>query len=72
MLCKTTDTSILILLLLQAELGIRSRRKFYHMCQLFIGCRGLERTRFYRRVKYLIPLLKLIRLALTNQIPKLQ
>ena len=39
-LCKTTDTSILILLLLQAELGIRSQHKSYRMCQLFIGSRG--------------------------------
>src|SRR5699024_3255627 len=69
-LCKTKDSSILVLLFLQVELGIRSQRKFYRMCQLFIGSSGLERTRFYRRTKYLLPLFKLIRQALTKRIPK--
>ena len=40
------------------------------MCQLFIGSSGLERTRFYRRTKYLLPLFKLIRQALTKRISK--
>ena len=69
-LCKTKDSSILVLLFLQVELGIRSQRKFYRMCQLFIGSSGLERTRFYRRTKYLLPLFKLIRQALTKRISK--
>ncbi|CQR25183.1 transposase [Streptococcus varani] len=55
-----SDISILVLLVLQAEVGIKSQRKFYRICQLFIGDTGLVRTRFYRRARYLIPLLKLI------------
>lgn len=62
--CKISDCSVLVLLLLQVELGIKSQRCFY---QLFLVKTGLERTRFYRRAHYLIPLLKLIHQGMTEQ-----
>ena len=65
--CKVSDVSILILLVLQAQLGMKSQRKFYRMCQLFMRSKGLERTRFFRRARYLIPLLKLIHQWMTRQ-----
>lgn len=34
-LSKVSDESILVLLVLQAELGIKSQRHFYRICQLF-------------------------------------
>ncbi|EFR43442.1 transposase, IS4 family [Streptococcus pseudoporcinus LQ 940-04] len=37
------------------------------MCQLFIGDTGLGRTRFYRRARYLIPLLKMIQQWMNQQ-----
>lgn len=58
--CKVSDISILVLVALQAELGINSQRKFYRICHIFIGETGLERTRFYLGACYLIPLLKVI------------
>lgn len=36
---KVSDQSLLVLLILQAELGIQSQRHFYRICQLFpCGC----------------------------------
>ncbi|EHI75204.1 transposase [Streptococcus criceti] len=65
--CKVSDSSILVLLVLQAELGIKSQRRFYRLCQVFLVTTGLERTRFYRRARYLIPLLKRIHQGMTSQ-----
>lgn len=65
--CKVNDDTILVLLVLQAELGIKSQRRFYQLCQVFLVTTGLERTRFYRRARYLIPLLKRIHQGMTSQ-----
>lgn len=65
--CKVNDDAILVLLVLQAELGIKSQRRFYQLCQVFLVTTGLERTRFYRRARYLIPLLKRIHQGMTSQ-----
>lgn len=67
-LCKVSDIQILTALLFQSELGITSQRHFYRIYQYLVGGVLLERTRFYRRAKYLIPLLKLIRQKLTASI----
>ena len=50
-LAKVSDESILILLLLQAELGITSQRHFYSICHLFPGGQLVERSHFNRRSK---------------------
>lgn len=50
-LSKVSDHSSLVLLLLQAELGIKSQRHFYRICQLFPCGRLLERSRFNRRTR---------------------
>ena len=60
-LSKVSDESLLVLLLLQAELGIRSQRHFYRICQLFPCGRLLERSRFNRRARQLIWLVQVIR-----------
>ncbi|MGG6795402.1 UNVERIFIED_CONTAM: IS982 family transposase, partial [Streptococcus canis] len=62
-LSKVSDESLLVLLLLQAELGIRSQRHFYRICQLFPCGRLLERSRFNRRARQLIWLVQVIRQA---------
>lgn len=67
-LSKVSDESLLVLLLLQAELGIKSQRHFHRICQLFPYGRLLERSRFNRRSRQLIWLLQLIRQAMNNQI----
>ena len=59
---------MLVLLLLQAELGIKSQRHFYRICQLFSCGRLLERSRFNRRTRQLIWLVQIIRQALNAQI----
>ena len=35
-LSKVSDQSLLVLLLLQAELGIKSQRHFYRICQFWL------------------------------------
>ncbi len=55
-------------MLLQAELGITSQRRFYRICHLFFGHNLLERSRFNRRTKQLILLVQLIRQALSGAI----
>ncbi len=50
-LAKVSDESLLVLLLLQAELGITSQRRFYRICHLFFGHNLLERSRFNRRTR---------------------
>ena len=67
-LSKVSDESLLVLLLLQAELRIKSQRHFHRICQLFPCGRLLERSRFNRRSRQLIWLLQLIRQAMNNQI----
>lgn len=46
---KVSDESLLVLLLLQAELGMTSQRHFYNICHLFPCGQLLERSRFNRR-----------------------
>ncbi|SNV36196.1 Transposase, IS4 [Streptococcus acidominimus] len=67
-LAKVSDESLLVLLLLQAELGITSQRRFYRICHLFFGRNLLERSRFNRRTKQLICLVQLIRQPLSEAI----
>ena len=67
-LSKVSDESLLVLLLLQAELGIKSQRHFHRICQLFPCGQMLERSRFNRRSRQLIWLLQLIRQAMNDQI----
>lgn len=67
-LVKVSDTSLLVLLLLQAELGITSQRHFYKICRLFPCGRLLERSRFNRRSRQLIGLVQLIRKAMNEMI----
>ena len=65
-LSKVSDESLLVLLLLQSELGIKSQRHFYRICQFFPCGRLLERSRFNRRARQLIWLL--ITCLMSNQI----
>ncbi len=67
-LAKVSDESLLVLLLLQAELGITSQRYFYSICHLFPCGQLLERSRFNRRSKQLIWLVQFIRKALNDMI----
>ena len=67
-LSKVSDQSLLVLLLLQAELGITSQRHFYRICQLFPCGRLLERSRFNRRARQLIWLVQMIRQAMNARI----
>ncbi len=68
-LAKVSDESLLVSLLIQAELGITSQRRFYRICHLFFGHNLLERSRhFNRRTKQLIWLVQLIRQALSGAI----
>lgn len=67
-LVKVSDESLLVLLLLQAELGITSQRRFYRICHLFFGHNLLERSRFNRRTGQLIWLVQLIRQAMNRKI----
>ena len=48
-------------MLFQAEIGMKSQRRFYQLICNFFGFTGLERSRFYLRARYLTPLLRLIR-----------
>ncbi len=59
--CKVSDIAILTMMLFQAEIGIKSQRKFYRIYQLLAGSSQLERSRFNRRCRYLVPLFQLIR-----------
>ncbi|HEL2431606.1 IS982 family transposase [Streptococcus suis] len=68
-LVKVSDESILVLLLLQAELGMTSQRHFYTICHLFPYGQLLERSRFNRRSKQLIWLVQLIRKAMSEMLP---
>lgn len=60
--CNVSDVSILTLMLFQTEIGMKSQRRLEQfICGVF-EFTGLERNRFYRHVRYLTPLLQLIRL----------
>lgn len=67
-LSKVSDESLLVLLLLQAELGIKSQRHFYRICQLFPCGHLLERSRLNRRARQLIWLVQVIRQAMNTHI----
>lgn len=67
-LSKVSDQSLLVLLILQAELGIKSQRHFYRICQLFPCGRLLERSRFNRQARQLIWLVQVIRQAMNTRI----
>lgn len=60
-LAKVSDEALLVLLLLQAKLGMTSQRHFYTICHLFPCGQLLGRSRFNRRSKQLIWLVQLIR-----------
>lgn len=68
-LAKVFDESILVLLVIQAELGITSQRHFYKICRLISCGTLLERSRFNRRARQLIWIFQLIRQAMNGQIP---
>jgi len=51
-LAKVSDEALLVLLLLQAELGITSQRHFYTICHPFPCGQLLERSRFNLRSKH--------------------
>jgi hypothetical protein len=68
-LAKVSDESLLVLLLLQAELGMTSQRHFYNICHLFPCGRLLERSRFNRRSRQLIWLVQFIRKAMSEMLP---
>lgn len=68
-LVKVSDESLLVLLLLQAELGITSQGYFYTICHLFPCGQLLERSRFNRRSKQLIWLVQFIRKAMSEMLP---
>lgn len=68
-LAKVSDESLLVLLLLQAELGMTSQRHFYNICRLFPCGRLLERSRFNRRSRQLIWLVQFIRKAMSEMLP---
>ncbi|WP_074393261.1 IS982 family transposase [Streptococcus suis] len=68
-LVKVSDESLLVLLLIQAELGITSQRHSYTICHLFPCGQLLERSRFNRRSKQLIWLVQLIRKVMSEMLP---
>ena len=49
-------------MLFQAEIGMKSQRRFYQLICNFFGFTRLERSCFYLRARYLTSLLRLIRL----------
>ncbi|WP_353726754.1 transposase (plasmid) [Lactiplantibacillus plantarum] len=59
---KISDSSILAMLIWQAELGIESQRRF---CKFFVG---LSHSRFNRRSRQLLPLIYLIRHVLNQEV----
>ena len=52
---KLPDSSILAMLIWQTEIGIESQRRF---CKFFVG---LSHSRFNRRARVLLPLIRCIR-----------
>ncbi|MEQ9764908.1 IS982 family transposase [Streptococcus sp. ZJ151] len=67
-LANVSDESLLVLLLLQAELGIMSQRHFYNICRLFPCGQLLEKSRFNRRSRQLIWLVQLIRESMNGKV----
>ena len=60
--CKTSDSSILALLIWQASLGVESQRRF---CEKLVN---LSHSRFNRRARMLLPLIYLIRHGLNEEV----
>lgn len=67
-LAKVSDESILVLLVIQSELGITSQRHFYKICGLISCGTLLERSRFNRRARQLILMFQLIHQAMASDI----
>ena len=59
---KLSDNSILAMLIWQTEIGIESQRRF---CKFFVG---LSHSRFNRRAKMLLPLIRCIRQAWNQEV----
>lgn len=59
--CKVSDIDILTLMLFQSEIAMKSQRKFYRIYRFLGGPLPLERSRFNRRCRYLVPIFQLIR-----------
>ena len=59
---KLPDSSILAMLIWQTEIGIESQRRF---CKLFVG---LSHSRFNRRARMLLPLIRCIRQAWNQEV----
>ncbi|RXF51779.1 IS982 family transposase, partial [Lactobacillus crispatus] len=59
---KLSDSSILAMLIWQTEIGIESQRRF---CKFFVG---LSHSRFNRRAKMLLPLIRCIRQAWNQEV----
>ena len=68
-LSKVSDESLLVLLLLQAKLEIKSQSHFYRICQLFPCGHLLERSHFNQQTRQLIWLVQLIRKAMSEMMP---
>ena len=56
------DSSILAMLIWQTEIGIESQRRF---CKFFVG---LSHSRFNRRARMLLPLIRCIRQAWNQEV----
>ncbi|MBI1720684.1 transposase [Lactobacillus crispatus] len=59
---KLPDSSILAMLIWQTEIGIESQRRF---CKFFVG---LSHSRFNRRARMLLPLIRCIRQAWNQEV----
>ena len=59
---KLSDSSILAMLIWQTEIGIESQRRF---CKFFVG---LSHSRFNRRARMLLPLIRCIRQAWNQEV----
>ena len=59
---KLSDSSILAMLIWQTEIGIESQRRF---CKFFVG---LSHSRFNRRARMLLPLMRRIRQAWNQEV----
>ncbi|GAA0039196.1 transposase [Lactobacillus amylovorus] len=59
---KLSDSSILAMLIWQTEIGIESQRRF---CKFFVG---LSHSRFNRRARMLLPLMRCIRQAWNQEV----
>jgi hypothetical protein len=60
---KVSDSTLIALLICQAQLGIESQRRF---CMILAG--SISRSRYNRRTRQLLPLLNLIRRKLNQEV----